>query len=154
MSNLLKVRIRKSMNMVSISFSIISVLVAYYVGIEKSRSVQGFLIGMALWLISLSLSIPLELTNRNFSKKESLKQQCLYLGNIIALSWIMPFGVLLPFFGTFNLEKGVLINSIGIYYWINYSLIFTGVFVVAFIIYQIFKAMKNRNIALDDNSEI
>ena len=151
MSNLLKVRIRKSMNMVSISISIVAVLIAYYVGIEKRRSFQGFLLGIAIWIIALSLCTVWKSADENLSKKAVLKQKCLYLVHIVAFAWIAPFGFLLPFFAEFVFtDEGVPINIISIYEWKNYSLIFTGVFATVFIICQIFKARKNKS-ALHDS---
>ncbi len=151
MSNPFKERADKITNMLSVSVSIIAVLTAYYVGIEKRRSFQGFLLGIAIWIIALSLCNVCKSAYENLSKKAVLKRKCLYLVHIVAFAWIAPFGFLLPFFAEFVFtDEGVPINIISIYAWKNYSLIFTGVFAAVFIICQIFKARKNKS-ALHDS---
>ena len=137
--------IRKTANVLSASTSIIAVLATYYIGVEKSRSIQGFLLGIALWIISLLLtSISRELNNSHNSKDSAIKLKFVYLINCISLAWILPHVVLLPFLGTCMWNVGDPTNFIGVYTWLYYSLIFTCLVIVVFILYLLIDLLNHR----------
>ena len=142
---MLEIIIKRFTELLSLPISIIAVLSAYYVGFEKNRSWQGFLLGMALWMIALSFTL-LSPELRCFKKisKSSIIKRGIYLFHFIALSWILPLGILLPFFGAFSWKHGILLNFIGFYEWINYSLLFTGLFVTVFIINLLFVFLRTK----------
>ena len=50
--------------------------------------------------------------------------------------------VTLPFFSQPILDGQIILNMVGIYTYLNYSLIFSGVLTVGFIIYAVIKTAK------------
>lgn len=90
---------RKVLQMLSISVSIVASLVSYYIGIEKERSLQAFFLGIALWLVSISIFTIAKTYNEENSKRCSLQKKCTFLINLVSLALILPFGVVLPFLG-------------------------------------------------------
>lgn len=139
---MLKNAMKKILQMLSVSVGIVASLISYYVGIEKNRSIQAFLLGIALWLISLSIFTLSKTYDKENSKRDLLLKKCTCLTNLVSLAFILPFGVVLPFMGSIRCVNGIWLNSIAIQSWIIYSLIFAGIFIVAYIVSLIY---KNRN---------
>lgn len=52
--------------------------------------------------------------------------------------------VTLPFFSQPILDGQIILNTVGIYTYLNYSLIFCGVLTVGFIIYAVIKTAKKK----------
>ena len=112
---------------------------------EKTRSIQAFFLGIALWLVSLAIfTIPKENDEEN-SKKNSLLKKFNCLTKLVTLAFILPFGVVAPFLGSIISVDGIWLCAPSFNY-ITYSLIFAAVFVIAYIVLQIYKNNKKRNL--------
>ena len=103
---------RKVLQMLSISVSIVASLVSYYIGIEKERSLQAFFLGIAIWLVSISIFTIAKTYNEENSKRCSLQKKCTFLINLVSLALILPFGVVLPFLGNIRCVDGIWLSPI------------------------------------------
>ncbi len=128
--------------MMSVATSIIAVLVAYYVGEELWRSWQACLLGIALWLVSLSIFSLLKMYDEEITKRDILTKNITFVIILVSLACILPFGVLLPVFGDFKWVGDIRVNRMTAS-WEAYSLIFSAVFIVAYIISLIYKKRKH-----------
>ncbi|MBO5065983.1 MAG: hypothetical protein J6J11_09815 [Treponema sp.] len=133
---------RKVLQMLSISVSIVASLVSYYIGIEKERSLQAFFLGIALWLVSISIFTIAKTYNEENSKRCSLQKKCTFLINLVSLALILPFGVVLPFLGNIRCVDGIWLNRIDIQSWIIYSSIFAALLIITYLLSDIYKKRK------------
>lgn len=130
---------KNSLQIFSVSVGLGASLVSYYVGIEKNRSIQAFFLGIALWLISLSILELSKTYKEEDSKRNLLLKKCTCLTNLFTLAFILPFGVVLPFMGKIICVNGIWLNSIDIQSWIIYSLSFATIFIITYFVLLICK---------------
>lgn len=136
--------LKRLLNAVSVSCTLFSILAAYYVEIEKARCVEGFVIGFAMWLVSIFIAAPLANVKGEREKRDKIERFLLKYEHALSLMWILPMIVTLPFFGQPILDDQIIRNTVGIYTYLNYSLIFSGVLTVGFIIYAVIKTAKKK----------
>lgn len=60
-----KVVVIKMTSILSVAVSIFAAVAAYTVGVEKWRSLQGFFLGLALWLVQCRKNNTEQIKNRN-----------------------------------------------------------------------------------------
>ncbi|MCD7723770.1 MAG: hypothetical protein LUH82_07520 [Clostridiales bacterium] len=133
--------INKIIPMVSISFSLVTVLIVYYVGVEQERGWQAFVLGVALWLVGLSVLSLLKI-NCQSTKKDLLLKNAASFFNFVSLASMIPFVIVIPFMGNFRTIGSVWLNGIWIDTWAFYSSIFAIVLAVIYIIVMLCKKRK------------
>lgn len=138
------VGLKRLLNAVSVSCTLFSILAAYYAGIEKARCVEGFVFGFAMWLVSIFIAAPLANVKGENEKRDKIERFLLKYEHALSLMWILPMIVTLPFFGQPILDGQIIRNTVGIYTYLNYSLIFSGVLTVGFIIYAVIKTARKK----------
>lgn len=136
------VGLKRLLNAVSVSCTLFSILAAYYAGIEKARCVEGFVIGFAMRLVSIFIAAPLANVKGESEKRDKIERFLLKYEHALSLMWILPMIVTLPFFGQPILDGQIIRNTVGIYTYLNYSLIFSGVLTVGFTIYAVIKTAR------------
>ncbi len=97
-----------------------------------------------MWLVSIFIAEPLAKTKEEGEKRDKTERFLLKYEHALSLMRILPMIVTLPFFGQPILDGKIIRNAVGIYTYLNYSLIFSGVLTVGFIIYAIIKAAKKK----------
>ena len=97
-----------------------------------------------MWLVSIFIVAPLANVKGESEKRDKIERFLLKYEHALSLMWILPMIVTLPFFGQLILDGQIIRNTVGIYTYLNYSLIFSGVLTVGFIIYAIIKTAKKK----------
>lgn len=132
----------KMADILSVAVSIFAAVTAYTIGVEKWRSLQGFFLGLALWLVALAPMVGARVLERTTDGGRAVHIRLTYFLNSVALAFILPLGALLPFMGEFRWKDDVPLYAIDLYTWRNYGLIFAGVAVVIFAVWWLVQRRK------------
>lgn len=96
----------KMADILSVAVSIFAAVTAYTIGVEKWRSLQGFFLWLALWLVALALMVGARVLERTTDGGRAVHIRLTYFLNSVALAFILPLGALLPFMGEFCWKDG------------------------------------------------